>query len=68
MGTSQNSFIEPCLLSKKIEYIDLRGLTSNKKELTYKGDGHYTASGAYLIADRIGEEINILGGSDVYSQ
>ena len=68
MGASQNSFIEPCLLSKKIEYIDLRGLTSNKKELTYKGDGHYTASGAYLIADRIGEEINILGGSDVYSQ
>lgn len=67
-GVGPKSFIEQCLLSKQIEYIDLRSLKNVSTGLTYKNDGHYTPTGARVIADHILEkEKDMFGEKRIFS-
>ena len=54
MTTSKNDpFIEACLETNLIEYVDLRKLKRRKKGLEFPHDGHFTPRAARLIANQL---------------
>ena len=54
LTTSKNDpFIEECLETNSIEYIDLRKLNTGSKDLAFPHDDHFTPKATRLIAEQI---------------
>ena len=54
MTTSKNdTFVEECLETNLIEYVDLRKLNTGEKDLAFPHDDHFTPKATRLIAEQL---------------
>jgi hypothetical protein len=53
MNGRQDPIVDECLQPKGIEFIDLRGLESDTKDLAFPHNGHFTPAATRLIAGQL---------------